>query len=158
MSSAVNSTTKGVDILSIPFNDNCNNLKRCESLKRIIYILANHQFIVSNHSIDSPAVQRKKHEILWRRIVEYGHLVSDYHHILQKHLSHSDQAKNITNFHFIHQSCSKIKCDINHCAPFKLLNANNLTASGGPEMNEQFTFYLDLLRSIHVYLKMLQSA
>ena len=158
MSTTSTTNAQGLNILSVPFDDNCNNLKRCGSLNRILYILNQYHFIVSNHANDSPAVQQKKHEILFRRLREYGHLVNDYHHILTKHLSHSDHATNIKNFRFIH-SRTKIECDINHCAPYHHLNANPLTTthltasqySIDCQQNDELSFYLKLLMSIHVY-------
>eukprot|EP01084_Bolivina_argentea_P198658 340115_1 len=87
----------------------------------------------------------------------YSHLLSDYHHILQKHLNHETALKNCRNFQYIHDKIAKhINCDVYKCNPYQRNNRNRekeqqKETKGVDKNDSKLLFLSDILDSIHVY-------
>lgn len=130
------------------YDNNCY-LKKCESFDRIAHILSRY------HTINANATKQSTKNQL---IIEYienkysGNIINDYHHILIKHLSHSDHTKNIENFQYINSqiiNAQNIKCDITKCQHFKSHNKDKLDLNNNTYYDNKY--YLNLLCSIHIY-------
>ena len=92
---------KGTKIIipteTMTFDDNCDSLEKCISLRRIKQILDFYQFINKNNK-DKKDDEIQKLLIQYINDNKYNHLINDFHHILLKHLGKSDDKQNMLNY------------------------------------------------------------
>eukprot|EP01084_Bolivina_argentea_P082149 148754_1 len=130
------------EILTSKYSHTCNHLKKCQSFKRIKHIL--NQYYTLNKTITDIKIRMK---LITESVTTYTNLINDYHHIIIKHLSHSNHIKNIENFNYINSNL--LKCDILTCNDYINHNKNRLNISY--VINKQISFYIDYLSSIHIH-------
>eukprot|EP01084_Bolivina_argentea_P317258 550053_1 len=141
-------------------DDNCS-LKKCNSIKRIRYVLDYYQLINSdeNNKNNEYTLQQLLSEYIVNN--NYQNLINDYHHLLTKHLNTPNPITNAANYQFINESLGEsINCNIIGC---KLYERNGRdrqekskeTETGHSQNNEKNDslglYYMNFLDNIHAF-------
>eukprot|EP01084_Bolivina_argentea_P307875 532213_1 len=145
----LNSENKYDDINIGNYNDSiftdCNteSVDKCISLRRISSILKFYQ----DHS--------NNYNVLSKYLLQYKHVINDYHHILDHHLNEDNikQIKSNEQFTLIYHEItnrSDIICDVNKCAMYS--RNNRIREKENIECNDKIlSNYINILDTIHCY-------
>ena len=124
----------------------CNGqgIKNCNALSRLILMLSVYHENHENYSKISKYVQKYK-----------SHLISDYHHILDKHLNEDKISKIESNnqFKMIYKEMTEINnlsCNIDNCIIYKRNNRERETKNIECK-DKELAMFIDTIDTVHCY-------